>query len=408
MKRALLLLAAVLVFQGTAPAQGTVSFGVFYNSLDPYGEWIPLEGGVYGWRPLHMAVDWRPYIMGQWVWTVDGWYWLSEEPWGWATYHYGRWYYDDYYGWIWIPGYDWAPAWVEWRYGDDYVGWAPLGPYAIWDFHYGVRYRHHWVTPWHWWAFVDCRHVGSPALHRYVYRNADNRRYIGNTREAGNVRYRNGRIESRGPDRSFVERKGRVRIEAAQIVDTGERSERVTRQGGRERIEVYRPRIQDRPAEMIEKPSRLQQGGKRIDLRAEETDVRVRSAERTTGGDTERGELRERPRSDTPRRMAPDTRTVEPQRIPDDRTIDRRAPDPGRIERAEPRRVPQERTIERKSSGIEQQQPHRQNDVRPAQRPSSERPARIERTEQPPRQEPRKAPAARPERTKPEPKRDRR
>ncbi|MCX7916289.1 MAG: hypothetical protein N3A53_08330, partial [Verrucomicrobiae bacterium] len=50
------------------------------------------------------------------------------EPFGWAVFHYGRWYYDDYYGWIWIPDRIWGPAWVEWRETETYVGWAPLLP----------------------------------------------------------------------------------------------------------------------------------------------------------------------------------------------------------------------------------------------------------------------------------------
>ena len=108
-----------------------VSFGVFYSSMSPYGEWIAIDHDVYAWHPLDVGPDWRPYTVGRWVWTDDGWYWFSDEPWGWAAYHYGRWYYDDFYGWVWIPGYEWAPAWVEWRYGEDYVGWAPLSPYAV-------------------------------------------------------------------------------------------------------------------------------------------------------------------------------------------------------------------------------------------------------------------------------------
>ena len=53
---------------------------------------------------------------------------ISDEPYGWATYHYGRWLYDDFQGWVWKPGVEWAPAWVGWRSNDDYIGWAPLGP----------------------------------------------------------------------------------------------------------------------------------------------------------------------------------------------------------------------------------------------------------------------------------------
>ena len=32
------------------------------------------------------------------------------------------------YGWYWVPGYEWAPAWVAWRNNNDYYGWAPLSP----------------------------------------------------------------------------------------------------------------------------------------------------------------------------------------------------------------------------------------------------------------------------------------
>jgi hypothetical protein len=33
-------------------------------------------------------------------------------------------------GWVWVPGSEWAPAWVSWRESDDYIGWAPLPPEA--------------------------------------------------------------------------------------------------------------------------------------------------------------------------------------------------------------------------------------------------------------------------------------
>jgi hypothetical protein len=29
-------------------------------------------------------------------------------------------------GWAWIPGLEWAPAWVTWRVDGTVVGWAPL------------------------------------------------------------------------------------------------------------------------------------------------------------------------------------------------------------------------------------------------------------------------------------------
>ena len=52
----------------------------------------------------------------------------EEADWGWVTFHYGRWAHDQRLGWFWVPGDEWGPAWVDWRRGDDFVGWAPLPP----------------------------------------------------------------------------------------------------------------------------------------------------------------------------------------------------------------------------------------------------------------------------------------
>src|SRR6476659_4682753 len=95
----------------------TGSYATFYRKLDPYGDWI--ETGDYGFvfqpRPAAQSKDWRPYTTGHWVYTDAGWTWISEEPFGWATYHYGRWIRLRNVGWVWVPGQQWAPAWVSWR-----------------------------------------------------------------------------------------------------------------------------------------------------------------------------------------------------------------------------------------------------------------------------------------------------
>src|SRR6185437_4294486 len=100
----------------------------FVQPLSPYGEWVVV--GDYGrvWRPAHVEAGWRPYANGHWELTPDGWYWVSDEPWAWATYHYGRWQLAGSYGWVWVPETVWGPAWVSWRSGGGYVGWAPLPP----------------------------------------------------------------------------------------------------------------------------------------------------------------------------------------------------------------------------------------------------------------------------------------
>lgn len=116
---------ADLEVSGSVTIEARTDFDV---PLAPLGEWV--EIGTYGhcWHPRGVAVTWRPYCDGTWVWTDDGWYWESSEPWAWACYHYGTWVYDPTWGWCWLPDVVWAPAWVEWRTCDDYFGWVPCGP----------------------------------------------------------------------------------------------------------------------------------------------------------------------------------------------------------------------------------------------------------------------------------------
>ena len=96
--------------------------------------WLYNDDYGYVWKPNaeESSSNWRPYADGHWVWTDRGWYWDSNEDFGWATYHYGRWVRIAGVGWVWVPGDRWAPAWVSWRQtdDDDYVGWAPLPPEA--------------------------------------------------------------------------------------------------------------------------------------------------------------------------------------------------------------------------------------------------------------------------------------
>ena len=111
-----------------AAAEVSVSVSFFYDHLAPYGRWV--AAGSYGrcWAPARVAVGWAPYVDGEWVWTDYGWTWISSDPWGDVVYHYGTWVWVDPYGWVWVPGTIWAPAWVTWAYTEDYVGWAPVPP----------------------------------------------------------------------------------------------------------------------------------------------------------------------------------------------------------------------------------------------------------------------------------------
>lgn len=248
MKKILFITAIIILMSASTNAQARVtgSFGVFYSSLAPYGEWIELEPDFYAWRPIYVRHGWRPYTNGRWAWTSSGWYWVSYEPFGWATFHYGRWYYDDYYGWIWIPGHEWAPAWVEWRYNDDYIGWAPLPPYATFRISVGIHFTTRWHAPVHYWSFVRYRYFCSPRVVDYYVSVESSRRFFGNTRYRTDYEYDNNRIINRGIDKEFVERRSGERIRTAEIIETRDRqTERIVREGDRPRIEVYRPTDSD-------------------------------------------------------------------------------------------------------------------------------------------------------------------
>jgi hypothetical protein len=114
-------------------ATSTDDSDYFYNSLAPYGSWVYTSGVGLCWQPTVCRVnrEWRPYSdRGRWVDSDCGWYWQSDYSWGWAAFHYGRWFNDANRGWVWAPNRVWGPAWVSWRHGDEYCGWAPLPPAA--------------------------------------------------------------------------------------------------------------------------------------------------------------------------------------------------------------------------------------------------------------------------------------
>jgi hypothetical protein len=132
----------------------------FRTALSPYGTWRrhPRWGEV--WVYNEQTPDWRPYTRGRWLYTDEwGWYWdvgPEEYAWGWVAFHYGRWAFDPEFGWFWIPGGEWGPAWVDWRQGDDYVGWAPLAPE-------GIVYAEDPA----YWCFVQPRFLLVPRVYAY-------------------------------------------------------------------------------------------------------------------------------------------------------------------------------------------------------------------------------------------------
>ena len=189
------------------------SLDFIYDNLSG-GNWIDVEGYGYGWQPDLGVSDpnWRPYSDGYWAYTDYGWTWISYEDFGWATYHYGRWANLADYGWVWLPGedLDWGPAWVSWRTGGDYIGWAPLpprGPGVVYEGQpIGVNVDVTFDIGPEYYNFCDVRFISEPVLRDRIIPPVQNITYITNTVNVTNIYVQNNIVYNYGPDYAVVNR----------------------------------------------------------------------------------------------------------------------------------------------------------------------------------------------------------
>ncbi|MGZ5003205.1 MAG: DUF6600 domain-containing protein, partial [Chthoniobacterales bacterium] len=183
--------------------QAPQSYDTFYRKLEPYGAWRESADYGYVWQPS-VAADsrnWRPYTDGRWAYTEAGWTWISDEPFGWATYHYGRWTRLSEIGWVWVPGDEWAPAWVSWRTGDRHVGWAPLPPEARFERRTGIK---HWADSYYdidagEYVFVPNEDIGDENIQRAAIPAERNVTIVNETTNVTNITYNNTTIVNEGP-----------------------------------------------------------------------------------------------------------------------------------------------------------------------------------------------------------------
>jgi hypothetical protein len=122
------------------------------EDLNDYGEWVFSRKYGWVWKPYRNSLsgyaDWSPYRYGQWRWIPPyGWTWVNDEPWGWATYHHGRWVYDN-GEWYWTPYASyrprrswWRPALVVVTWSGSQICWYPL-PYNYGYYNYNSHYHH--------------------------------------------------------------------------------------------------------------------------------------------------------------------------------------------------------------------------------------------------------------------------
>ncbi len=229
----------------------------FYASLGAYGQWFEMPAYGWVWCPYGTPAGWRPYTVGYWTYTDYGWMWISEDPWGWAPYHYGRWTLDAFYGWIWIPGDVWAPAWVAWRYGDGWVGWAPLPPEIGWRVGVGLDVGTFDIDQGidaHGWCFVRDRDLVTRRIRSRVLPAARNTTLMRVTKDATRYTILKDRPADRGLDPDVIQRVVGRALPRYRLIEaqTPPRGRSGTIRG--DAIEVYRPVITGRTAREISKP----------------------------------------------------------------------------------------------------------------------------------------------------------
>ncbi|TNF35014.1 MAG: hypothetical protein EP329_06680, partial [Deltaproteobacteria bacterium] len=163
--------------------EDVASVDVFYDALDEDGVWQ--QDDEYGYVFAPYADDYVPYSDGYWAETEYGTTWVATDSIGWAVCHYGRWIYRD--RWLWVPDTVWGPAWVDWRLGGGWVGWAPLG--------YGA-----YSVPYYSWRFVPDSYLYTHDLRSHYRRVHDIRSIYPQTHRVDRyVRGRNGRRYVAGP-----------------------------------------------------------------------------------------------------------------------------------------------------------------------------------------------------------------
>jgi hypothetical protein len=225
-----------------------VDLKYFHDQLAQYGNWITVERYGLVWQPTGEGSDWKPYTDGYWVYSDYGWTFVSDKPWALAVYHYGRWTYDDADGWIWIPGTVWAPAWVAWRFGGPYIGWAPLPPEVEWFDNVGFYMSLFDIDvfmPYRSWCFVDQRRFCDRDVARYITKSIDNVRLFKRTSNITNYRFEDRKIINDNLPINRIEKIIGRRIDMYHLVDSTEPESVMESRIVNGTISFYRPHVRD-------------------------------------------------------------------------------------------------------------------------------------------------------------------
>lgn len=256
-----------------APVYGEISISFIYDYLGNYGYWVFYNPYGYVWIPRGVGRHWRPYTHGRWVWTDYGWTWVSHHPWGWLPFHYGRWGWDNRLGWFWVPDVVWAPAWVIWRFGDLYIGWAPLPPGVEFVPGFGLRWGRR-DLPNYYWIFIEGRRFYSNQLQPWILPPERNITIINYTviRDRYTVRGRDMVInDALSPQE--IERLTRRPVTKVNVREVRKPEESG---GGIDEVRIYRPQVkqeQAAPKTVLKREEAEQKIGPVRDERPEEVEV---------------------------------------------------------------------------------------------------------------------------------------
>jgi len=240
-----------------------VSFQVFYDELAPYGDWVQDQNHGYIWLPF-AEQGFHPYgTNGHWAMTSYGNTWVSYYDWGWAPFHYGRWYFDNFYqSWAWVPSYEWGPAWVNWRTGGGYYGWAPLAPILSVSIGFNI--------PNSYFVFIPRNRIYHQYAHRYFAPYRNRVRIYNQTTIINNTVVINKNNYVGGPNRREIERATRRAVTVYQV-QTSNRAGRAAM--SRNSISLYRPTLESNSSRNAEaRPSRVMESGEDRTTRSQTTD----------------------------------------------------------------------------------------------------------------------------------------
>lgn len=373
-----LILLGFLLAAGKADAQDiTVSYQSFYDNLAPYGQWIndPEYGDV--WVPNEDG-DFRPYgSRGHWVMTEYGNTWVSEDPWGWAVYHYGRWTYNPYYGWVWVPGYEWAPAWVSWRYGGGYSGWAPLGP----GMNIGVSYNY----PESWWIFVSPQYMYQPNCIHYWRGPSYNPTYIRQTTIINNyyvdnsthVRY------NYGPRADVIQQVTHRPVPVYRVAQ-------LNRPGapsvGRNTVSLYRPSV-NRSTINTARPQGVIQAPRPIGRAPQAANAPTGNRQPAFRQEVQRLQNNPGQRGNEPRRQEPQGRDNRQQLAPQRQQEQQRQPELQRNQQPQRQQMPQRQPEEQQRMREQERQPEMQRNQQSQRQQEPQRQQMPQRQPEPQRQQ---------------------